>query len=165
MPMHKLLARQIKKLLQGVDENDQQLKPFFEAISKAYDDYDADNKLLERTIELSSKELVEANDQLREQLKKQQTVLEDLKAALSVLAEDDQDVASDDLTFLSSKLVKLIAEHSQAEEQLKARTQEMELINKVMIGRELKMIELKKQIIKLSKNGALSPEKKETENK
>jgi signal transduction histidine kinase len=65
--MHRLLKRQIKRHLeihlQDV-ESDERFTSFFDAIGQAYDDYIKDRELLERTMELASKELLERHEQL-----------------------------------------------------------------------------------------------------
>jgi signal transduction histidine kinase/DNA-binding response OmpR family regulator len=66
--MHKLLERQLKKYfpekLPEMLEN-KSFSGFFSAIDSAYVSYDDDRQLLERSLELSSKELNEKNQDLR----------------------------------------------------------------------------------------------------
>jgi PAS domain S-box-containing protein len=64
--MHRLLQRQINKLLPEELKIRTDLHNFFEAISRAYSDYDADHDQIERTLEVSSNELFKANQQLNE---------------------------------------------------------------------------------------------------
>jgi PAS domain S-box-containing protein len=64
--MHRLLQRQINKLLPENLRSVAELQDFFEAISKAYIDYDADHDQIERTLEISSNELFKSNQQLNE---------------------------------------------------------------------------------------------------
>jgi len=61
--MHSLLARQLKRHFAGaVPEN---LHGFIAAVNAAYWQSDDDRRMVERSLELSSQELVEANSQLR----------------------------------------------------------------------------------------------------
>ncbi|NEO28090.1 MAG: PAS domain-containing protein, partial [Kamptonema sp. SIO4C4] len=65
--MHRLLKRQLKRYLgitssQGLDPAWQQ---FLDAVSDAYEQFDADRRMLERSMELSSQELLEVNTQMR----------------------------------------------------------------------------------------------------
>jgi len=62
--LHKLLRRQLKKHL-GVIEIPDNLKPFICAIDEAYKQNDDDKLMVERSLDLSSKELSEMIDQLR----------------------------------------------------------------------------------------------------
>ena len=62
---HKLLARQIKRSLKGLEEIPEDFKTIFQAISDAYAHYESNSNLLERSIELSSEELNQANASLR----------------------------------------------------------------------------------------------------
>jgi len=62
--LHKLLKRQLKKHL-GVIEIPDNLKPFICAIDEAYKQNDDDKLMVERSLELSSKELSEMIDQLK----------------------------------------------------------------------------------------------------
>jgi PAS domain S-box-containing protein len=63
--MHKLLERQIKRLAAaGVDIPDA-LRPLLDAVSESYDESDADRGLLERSLELTSQDLLERNAELR----------------------------------------------------------------------------------------------------
>lgn len=63
--MNKLLQRQIKKFLGAAKPVPKELKPLFKAISDAYDDFDVDRNLVERSFDLSPKGLTGANRRLR----------------------------------------------------------------------------------------------------
>ena len=65
--MHRLLKRQVKKFVNRSGEVPPELVKFIEAINQAYDDYDTDRRMLERSLELSSQELGDANQGLRNQ--------------------------------------------------------------------------------------------------
>lgn len=64
---HRLLMRQIRRFLKP--ELMEELRPFLESISAFYDDVEKERRLLERTLDVSSKELEEANRSLLEQNK------------------------------------------------------------------------------------------------
>jgi len=63
--MHRLLTRQIKKILGESYFTDVKLQGFFELISNYYDEKDKERKLLENALEVNSSELTEANSQLK----------------------------------------------------------------------------------------------------
>ena len=97
--MNKVLERQLKKVfgsLQAVPKDIEKLLPL---VSDAYDHAEEDRAMIERSMEISSKELNELNEKLR------------------------SDSAS-----------------------LKKNLDELERMNKLMVDRELKMIELKKEV-------------------
>src|ERR1700692_3468865 len=60
--MHRLLRRQLRKHLGVEDEVPAALQRFVAAVDAAYADFDSDRAMLERSQELSSKELSEARD-------------------------------------------------------------------------------------------------------
>ena len=97
-PLHSILMRQLEKL--SIDRNvaPDEYKKLFEVVSDAYTHFDEDKKLVERSLDLSSKELTELNNSMKQSLLN-----------------------------------------------LQAKTDEFEKMNKLMINRELKMIELKKE--------------------
>jgi signal transduction histidine kinase/DNA-binding response OmpR family regulator/PAS domain-containing protein len=69
--MHRLLRRQLRKYLGVDDEVTASLQAFVAAVDAAYADFDADRAMLERSLELSSKELSDAHEdatQARRQL-------------------------------------------------------------------------------------------------
>ena len=63
--MHKLLQRQLDRHLGGARGVESPWKELLDAVDRAYTDADADRELLERSLELTSQELVEKNRQLR----------------------------------------------------------------------------------------------------
>ncbi|PHR53941.1 MAG: GGDEF domain-containing protein [Arcobacter sp.] len=63
--MHRLLKRQIKKVLGIESFDDTRLLPFFKLISDYYDEKDKERKLLENALDVNSLELNEANSQLK----------------------------------------------------------------------------------------------------
>ncbi len=64
--MSSLLDRQLRKHLPpGIDPTTEPWRSLFMAIGNAYDELEADRRLLEHTLEVTSDELNEANEQLR----------------------------------------------------------------------------------------------------
>ena len=59
--MHRLLRRQLRKYLGIEDEVPAALQAFVAAVDAAYADFDSDRAMLERSLELSSKELADAH--------------------------------------------------------------------------------------------------------
>lgn len=64
--MHRLLRRQLKKHLGIQDEIPAELQSLVSAVDQAYTDFDNDRAMLERSLELSSKELMDAHGQAKE---------------------------------------------------------------------------------------------------
>jgi PAS domain S-box-containing protein len=63
--IHSLLKRQLKRYCGSQDAVPREWREFIQAANDAYCQFDADRKLLERSLELSSQELLEANSELR----------------------------------------------------------------------------------------------------
>ena len=63
---NKLLERQLKRYIKTVDVSGTEFQDLFAAISQAYSHHDEDRQLIERSLELSSRELSDANRALRE---------------------------------------------------------------------------------------------------
>jgi signal transduction histidine kinase len=70
--MHRLLERQIKRYLGDPEQLPPELKVFVAAVNDAYKSADADRLLIERSLDLMSKELTEANTGLRSELMERQ---------------------------------------------------------------------------------------------
>lgn len=94
--MHKLLVRQIRKFLSAKLAEDKSLSDFLEAISKSYADNDSKLEMVQRSTILSSQELSEANDNLRETADAQKKVIESLERSIAVLnTNSDGSVSSE----------------------------------------------------------------------
>src|SRR3989344_1275327 len=65
--MHKTLKRQVEKLFGNVETLPKELEKLFGAISEVYEHFDDDRTLIERSLELSSRELEEINNRLKKQ--------------------------------------------------------------------------------------------------
>lgn len=83
--MNRLLKRQLKRYFGGAENVPLELKPFVDAVERSYNHYEEDRVLLERAMEISSEELVEANQQLREEAKAQKAVMSKLKSSLNTV--------------------------------------------------------------------------------
>ncbi len=78
--MNQLLKRQIQKYFGNIDTIPEDLISLFDSISDAYDGFEKDRNLIERSLELSSKELMDVNKKLRDEVEvrnqAERTVLE-----------------------------------------------------------------------------------------
>lgn len=80
--MNKLLERQVKKIFTDMGSVPIQLLPLLQVVSDTYDGFDQDRSLAERSIELSSQELLEANQNVREDSERQKALLESIGDAM-----------------------------------------------------------------------------------
>lgn len=64
-PVHPLLQRQIRLHFRDPGGLSQQFQSFLDAVNEAYNEFDSDRGILERSLDLSSQELLEANSHLR----------------------------------------------------------------------------------------------------
>lgn len=73
---HSLLARQIRRFLGGQEGVPEDLQPFLKAVDEAYKQSDHDRAMLERSMDLSSQELLQTNAALRQSLSMLQATLD-----------------------------------------------------------------------------------------
>src|SRR4051812_41732047 len=74
--MHRLLERQLKKFTGRIDGFPEDIQRLLKAVSDAYTASDDDRALIERSMELSSRELLEHNHQLMLAERKYRAILE-----------------------------------------------------------------------------------------
>jgi two-component system cell cycle sensor histidine kinase/response regulator CckA len=65
VPYHRLLTRQLKQFLPATPSFAQDCQAFLDAVNRAYQEADEDRSMLERSLELSSQELLQANSEMR----------------------------------------------------------------------------------------------------
>jgi len=88
--MHRLLRRQLRKHLGAEDEVPAELQPFLAAVDAAYADFDSDRAMLERSLELSSKELSEARDKATQAQTRLTDALGSISEGFSLYDADDK---------------------------------------------------------------------------
>jgi len=103
--LHRLLNRQVTKHLDPSVEYPIEILQFIESINHSYIHYDNDRMLLERAMNLSSKELESLLIQIRNQAQQQKEVLEQLKVMLGGIETSDVSVVTkDDLSSIVTSL-------------------------------------------------------------
>jgi PAS domain S-box-containing protein len=129
MISNKLLKRQVEKF--GIAEN-KHCNDFIAAVDQTYTEFENDRKLTERSLEISSDELVEANTQLRLKAEKQEILLGKLKLAILKLQPNEiSQLKSNQTTehFLLDTLDQVIAQRTRFEKTLEKHSQETERKN------------------------------------
>lgn len=84
--MHSLLKRQIRKFLPDTIQ-ESELKEFLNAIESSYKNFDEQMGMMQHATTLSSQELFEANNKLREEAESQKKILESLGRAVDTLGK------------------------------------------------------------------------------
>ena len=121
---HKILQRQIGKYLEQDVKICPGLDKLFHIISDTYEHFEKHGELLERSMNLSSKELFESNDELRNAYKRQEIVLERLKQAIAdlkihELSDPAQEVGENNLIAMVDLLREKIRLTKRFEKELK----------------------------------------------
>ena len=112
---HRLLQRQVRRHLPTNTPLSPELLKLLEAVEEVYDQYDRDRKLTERAMELSSHELMAANERLQSQNARNLEVLDKLRASVRSLRVDAPHDGEDDLLALVHTLDDLIRLRHEAE--------------------------------------------------
>lgn len=119
--MKRLLERQIRKHLSFLtSEEFKKLEPFFNAVEEAYDYSESDRRLMEHSLDISSKELLEINESLRKNAEEKQKVLDTLFDSINKLEEGrSKDTFQEiDVQNITEYLEKLIDENIKNQEKL-----------------------------------------------
>jgi PAS domain S-box-containing protein len=90
---HTLLTRQIRRHFGSLEKVPAELEPFLDAVDAAYRQSDDDRAMLERSMDLSSQELMQTNTALRHSLSLVQATLESTGDGLLVVDENGKIVA------------------------------------------------------------------------
>ena len=227
MQLHHSLSRQLNKYVGDVEAQPASIKALLQVVSEAYDHFDADRQLMERSLEKTSREMGEIVSQLRTTLDSTTDgiLVVDGKGKMSLYNKQFEDmwhipsqtlVTRNDgeaVAFVQNQLVnpqqfvdkvqelydnpqaesfdtlefkdgrvferysrpqkvgdkvlgrvwsfRDVTQRRQAEQVIKEKVTELERMNKLMVDRELKMVELKNRIRELeakpaagTKNGA-----------
>jgi signal transduction histidine kinase/DNA-binding response OmpR family regulator len=88
--MHRLLRRQLRKYLGVEDDVPDALTRFIGAVDAAYADFDSDRAMLERSLELSSKELSDARDEATAARRRLTDALESISEGFFLYDSDDR---------------------------------------------------------------------------
>lgn len=121
--MNKLLARQIKKFFGNASPAIPEVKKLLKVISETYDGFDEDRTLMERSLDLSSNELVDVNQKLRQEAETLKAILNELRSATTALKPEEFDhqrwlTSQDEVVHLANSLTKLINERKAQERKL-----------------------------------------------
>ncbi|HET6990706.1 MAG TPA: PAS domain-containing protein, partial [Bacteroidia bacterium] len=85
--LNKLLSRQIQKHFGSLEEIPENFLSLLKVISDSYDHYEKDRNMLERSIELSSNEMIELNNKLREETSEVKKAHHNLKTLFENIRE------------------------------------------------------------------------------
>lgn len=129
--MNSLLKRQIRKYLSEELASNKDLEQFLYAVNSSYNNYDEQFIMLQRAISLSSEELFNANQQLREEAQAQQDVINKLKRVIETLKfyELPENNTSDNIDLDGLKLVEFI--DNQTKEIVEINKQREALLNEL----------------------------------
>jgi light-regulated signal transduction histidine kinase (bacteriophytochrome) len=118
---HKLLQRQLKKHL-GEFQNDPRLTAFLKAVGESYEHFDRDRQLLERSMNISSEELREANKSISNEINKQQLAIIQLIESLENLNIDIED--NKDITSNLLAIAEKVKEQTQIKKEIEKKLQD-----------------------------------------
>lgn len=115
---NRILERQIAKHLDA--EKSKGLENFLEAVSKSYSHFDNDRILIERAMDLSSRELTDANQQLKDNSSKNDLIIKALKETVLALQPTHSPFSSSETNELNDALMLVEFVRTQAELRKKA---------------------------------------------
>ena len=110
--MSKLLDSQVQRHLPNLSEAEKiRLSDFLMAVDQAYKDSESDREMLERSLEISSKEMVQKNRKLQEEIEKLEKKIDDLRDEVS----DRFDSLEDELMAVKNSVASIESKIAQME--------------------------------------------------
>jgi signal transduction histidine kinase len=128
--MNSLLKRQIdKKLKNGLNDIDQ----FFNAVNDSYNNFEEQIAMLQRAMKISSDELFEANQKLREEAQGLKEINKDLQSVLNSMNLDNKYIANTDklnsADYVKEQALEIIKINLQREELLQNLEKQNQALN------------------------------------
>jgi len=119
---HRLLQRQVRKYLGANAAIPPELEQLLQAVEGAYDQFDADRKLMDRAMALSSAEIAANNERLLAEDAHRRALIEKLKESVRSMQLEVGSTADpgDDLIGLITVLQRLIEQRNAAEAAMRA---------------------------------------------
>ncbi|OCB78474.1 sensor histidine kinase [Flavobacterium crassostreae] len=139
--MHSLLKRQLAKKLRG-GLNDLDL--FLEAVNESYENYESQMEMLQRAMKISSNELFEANQKLRDEAESLKEVNKNLQSILDSMNLDPElnpkKVRFDSLQYIKQQSSEIVRINKQREELLVHLEKQNKALNEYahMVSHDLK---------------------------
>jgi PAS domain S-box-containing protein len=88
--LHKLLERQLRRHYGSLEAVPPELGPLLASVSRSYTESDADRRLVERSLELTSQELLQRNAALREREQERQIIFDSVPAMIFYKDRDNR---------------------------------------------------------------------------
>lgn len=139
--MNSLLKRQIeKKLKNGLNDIDQ----FFNAVDDSYNNFEDQIAMLQRAMKISSDELYEANQKLREEAEGLKEINKDLQSIMNSMNLDNKFIANSDklnsVDYVKEQSLEIIRINLQREELLKSLEKQNQALDEYahMVSHDLK---------------------------
>ena len=119
MSCHPLLARQLRRAFGSPEASPPELRPLFDQIDDAYRQFDQDRRITDCAMELSSRELTEANAWLLAQNQRNEKLLDRLSKTVSLLGTPVHANSDGDLLHIAEEIERLVAERQATEAALR----------------------------------------------
>ena len=120
MISHPLLLRQLRRSFGEDYAFTPELERVLEQVQDAYHQCDNDRRLIENVLEVSSKELSEANSELMAQNQRNEDLLARLRQTLSLFEDKDALFAERDLMRVAIEIERMVAERKEVEMALRS---------------------------------------------
>ena len=131
--MNSLLKRQIRKHLGTHPEDSEKISTFINAVNLSYQNYEEQQKMIQRAMLISSDELFEANQKLKEKTTNQNKLIERLKNVINTLNKHQlhNETTSEEIGLDGEKLARLIDQ--QAKQIIKTNSQKEVLLKNLEV--------------------------------
>lgn len=128
--MNSLLKRQLRKYLTEEQATDKKLSQFIDAVGRSYSNFEEQFAMQQRAMTISSQELFEANEKLREEAESQKHIIDKLRRVTKAFSGiNSRDIESNDSDLEELKLVDFIDQ--QAKEILDINKQREKLLKEL----------------------------------
>lgn len=113
--MHQLLQRQIEKFLPPEFLENKDIMSFMEVVNRSYQSFEKEHKITVRAFEVSDKENLEANATLKEEIRKREASISNLKEAIHHIKDKKHSIEEEDVLVLSNFVKNELSKRRNAE--------------------------------------------------
>lgn len=115
MNTHKLLKKQISKLLPEELKDHADIKKLLAAVNDSYNAFERDRELADRAFHISEEEYIEINKRLKHEIEVKHKSVEKIKETIGIITGDEKSSNSDDLLLITRYLNQQVNKRKDAE--------------------------------------------------